>query len=281
MKIVVIGARGMLGRAVMDACQTVGWEVAGYDLPELDITRMDGREVEEADWVVNCAAYTNVNQAEEEASKAFLVNAVGAGNIARMCNLYGWKMLQVSTDYVFDGNRRFGHSYDEDDETNPVNVYGMSKLMGEYLVKKERPGALIVRTQSLFGSHGVNFVDKILDKAVFESTIPVVEDQISCPTYVVHLAQGMVALMENNVSGIVNCSSEGSCSWYDFAKEILVQSGIDSVIVESVRTGSYPVKAVRPSISTLCKARYEIFTGDEMPHWKNGLREYLAARSKS
>ena len=282
MKVCVIGAKGMLGRAVMDACQAVGWEVAGYDLPELDITKMDGREVEECNWLVNCAAYTNVNEAEVEATKAFEVNAAGAGRLARMCSQQGWRMLQVSTDYVFDGRKGvLSFAYDEDDKTNPVNVYGMSKLMGEYLVKKERPGALIVRTQSLFGSHGVNFVDNILDKAVFESTIPVVEDQISCPTYVVHLAQGMVALMENNVSGIVNCSSEGSCSWYDFAKEILVQSGIDSVIVESVRTGSYPVKAVRPSISTLCKAGYEIFTGDEMPHWKNGLREYLAARSKA
>ena len=153
--------------------------------------------------------------------------------------------------------------------------------MGEYLVQKERPGVLIVRTQSLFGKNGINFVDKILERSVLEGLIPVVGDQISCPTYVVHLAQGMVALMENNASGIVHCSGEGSCSWFDFAKEILVQSGIDKVEVESIRTGQYPVKAVRPSISTLCKARYEILTGDEMPHWKNGLREYLAARSKA
>ena len=94
-------------------------------------------------------------------------------------------------------------------------------------------------------------------------------------------AQGMVALMENNASGIVHCSSEGSCSWYEFAREILVQSGIDSVVVESIRTGHYPVKAVRPANSSLCKARYEVLTGEEMPHWKNGLREYLSKRSKA
>ena len=279
MKIVVIGARGMLGRAVMDACQVVGWEVAGYDLPELDITKMDGREVEEADWLVNCAAYTNVNKAEEEASKAFEVNAVGAGNLVRMCNQQGWKMLQVSTDYVFDGKILSGMSYDEDDQTNPVNVYGMSKLMGEYLVQQERPGALVVRTQSLFGNYGVNFVEAILKQlADGKKTLEVVADQFSCPTYVVHLAQGMVALMENNAAGVVNCSAEGSCSWYEFAREILVQSGIDSVIVQAIKTGHYPVKAVRPSNSALCKARYEVLTGDEMPHWKDMLREYLSQR---
>ena len=278
MKVCVIGAKGMLGRAVMDACQAVGWEVAGYDLPELDITKMDGREVEECNWLVNCAAYTNVNEAEVEATKAFEVNAAGAGRLARMCSQQGWRMLQVSTDYVFDGRKGvLSFAYDEDDKTNPVNVYGMSKLMGEYLVQQERPGALIVRTQSLYGEHGVNFVDKILEQVEHgKKELEVVSDQWSCPTYVVHLAKAMVKLMEKNAAGIVHCSAEGSCSWYRFAKEIVNQTGTSSeVVVQSIRTGHYPIKAERPAVSPLCKARYEILTDDVMPHWKDGLMEYL------
>lgn len=276
MKVVVIGGRGMLGRAVLDTCQAQGWEVAGYDLPEMDITHMDGREVEEADWVVNCAAYTKVDQAEVEATKCFEVNACGAGWVARMCRERGMRHLYVSTDYVFDGLKQAG-PYDEHDEPHSLNMYGSSKLIGESLVGSECPGTLIVRTQSLFGEFGMNFVKAILKQVEDgKKELKVVEDQISCPTWVVHLARAMVKLMERKVEGIVHVSAEEACSWYEFAQNVLSLSGKGlGITVTPVKTGEFPVKAERPAWSVLCKARYEIITGEGMPTWKDGLREYL------
>lgn len=280
MKVVVIGGRGMLGRAVLDACQGVGWEVAGYDLPELDITKMDGREVEDADWVVNCAAYTNVDKAEVEPTTAFEVNACGAGRVARMCQERGCGHLYVSTDYVFDGKRR--DQLDEDDPVGPVNLYGQSKLAGEVLVRKECPDTLIVRTQSLYGKFGVNFVEAILKQvAAGKKELSVVDNQFSCPTYVGDLAMAMVKLMELGEGGLVHVSSEGGLSWFEFAKMILTEAGTggNAVVVKPVKCfEGRPVKAERPAWSVLSKARYEVITGEGMPACVEGLRKYLKTR---
>ena len=278
MKVVVLGGSGMLGRAVLAECQAFGWEVAGYDLPFLDITKMDGQEIEDADWVVNCAAYTQVDMAEEDPTKVFEVNGCGAGRVARMCRARGIKLLHVSTDYVFNGNIPSG-AYDENDSTGPLNVYGQSKLLGELLVGREHPGALIVRTQSLFGDHGANFVKSILHQVESgKKVLKVVNDQVTCPTYVVHLARGMVKLMALDANGVVHVSSENECSWADFAFHILDETdNLFEIGLEDVKTGEFPVKAVRPKRSVLCKARYTILTDSEMPNWLDGLREYLDA----
>jgi len=277
MKVVVIGGRGMLGRAVLDACQRDGWEVAGYDLPELDITKMDGREVEQADWVVNCAAYTQVDKAETEPTKAFEVNACGAGRVARMCQERGIRHLYVSTDYVFDGEKH--EPLDEDDQTGPVNLYGYSKLIGEKLVRLECPDTLIVRTQSLFGKFGVNFVEAILKQVTTgKKELSVVDDQYSCPTYVVHLAKAMVKLMLLGEGEIVHVSAEGGMSWYEFAKLILKEAGRDVVVNPLKSFDGRPVKAERPAYSVLSKARYKVITGEGMPTVVEGLREYLETR---
>jgi dTDP-4-dehydrorhamnose reductase len=278
MKVVVIGARGMLGRAVMDACQAVGWEVAGYDLPGLDITKMDGREVEDTDWVVNCAAYTNVDAAEDDATKCFEVNACGAGRVARMCHEQNWRLLHVSTDYVFNGQSAL--PYDEYDPICPLNVYGKSKWMGEELVSSEHPTSLIVRTQSLFGNHGVNFVQKILKKVEEgQKELGVVSDQDSCPTYVGHLAIGMRRLMLKEAEGVVHVSAEDVCSWAEFAKAILDERGLTDVRIKPMRSDEFKAsRAIRPKQSALCKARYTILTETDMPSWRQGLNEYLASR---
>ena len=276
MKVVVIGGRGMLARSLLDACQSVGWEVAGYDLPELDITKMNGEEVEEADWVVNCAAYTRVDDAETDPLMAFAVNTIGAGKVAAMCARRGMKLLHVSTDYVFDGYRSVV-PYTENDETNPLSVYGMSKLCGEMMVRSALPTALIVRTQSLFGIHGASFIKSILKQLKDgKKTLKVVDDQVSCPTNVKHLSAAMVKLMEKDIIGVVNVSSEGYCSWYEFAREIVNEIGYDGTAeVLPVKTGEFPVKAVRPTWSVLSKEYYKKVTGDKMPTWKEGLTEFL------
>lgn len=275
MKIVIIGWKGMLGRALTGMCQACGHEVAGYDLPELDITKMDGREVEEGDWIVNCAAYTHVDRAEQEPTKAFEVNACGAGRVARMCAANGWKMLQVSTDYVFDGTLQT--AYNEEDQTNPLNSYGMSKFIGESLVWKEHPTALIVRTQSLFGNHGPNFVKSILRQVAEGKTeLNVVDDQVSSPTYVGHLATGMLQLMENGATGTVNVSAEGFCSWWDFAVTILAEKKIENVIVNPTKASYNLGVAERPAWSVLNKDLFRSLTASDMPKWQDGLKEYLA-----
>lgn len=275
MKIVIIGWRGMLGRALTNACQAKGYQVAGYDLPELDITKMDGREVEEGDWIVNCAAYTQVDRAEQEPTKAFEVNACGAGRVARMCAANGWKMLQISTDYVFDGTAQT--KYTEEDQTNPLNTYGMSKFIGESLVWKEHPTALIVRTQSLFGNHGPNFVKSILRQVAEGKTeLNVVDDQVSSPTYVGHLATGLLQLMEKGATGTVNVSAEGFCSWWDFAVTILAEKKIENVIINPTKASYNFGAAERPAWSVLNKDLFMSLTGSDMPKWQDGLKEYLA-----
>jgi dTDP-4-dehydrorhamnose reductase len=275
MRVVVIGSKGMLGREVMKVIGDIGYEVIGYDLPELDITRMVGDEiVGGVDWVINCAAYTAVDKAEEEVTKAFEVNAVGAGKVARMCRDRGMKLMHVSTDYVFDGKK--GVAYLEEDITNPVNIYGLSKRRGEVLVMREKSDVLIVRTQSLYGAGGWNFVKAILKQVEDgKKELRVVGDQVSCPTNVIHLARVMVEVMvDGRVRGILNISAEGECSWYEFAKAILEERGIVDIEVKEVKTGEFPVKAERPLYSVLSKG-YLGSMGMRMSTWREGLREYL------
>ena len=194
-----------------------------------------------------------------------------------MCMEHGMGLLHVSTDYVFDGKQKF---YDEDDPTGPLNIYGHSKLAGEILVRQECPEALIVRTQSLFGKHGVNFVEAILKQvAAGKKELGVVDDQFSCPTYVGHLAQAMVKLMTIGDGGTVHVSNEGEMSWYAFAKMILKEAGVKDVVVNPTKSfDGREVKAVRPACSVLSKARYEVITGEAMPLCGDGLREYLRVR---
>jgi dTDP-4-dehydrorhamnose reductase len=278
MKIMVLGSKGMLGKALIQACLEYGMRVAGYDLPEVDITKIDKQvkwvDWEDVEWVVNCAAYTAVDKAEEDSVNAFEVNAVGAGKVARVCSYIGVKMLHVSTDYVFDGKK--GSAYVESDKTSPVNMYGLSKGMGEVLVSQELSSALIIRTQSLFGD-GHNFVKSILRQIdEGKKELKVVEDQVSCPTYVGHLAKAMVLSMKTGVTGILHLSSSDECSWYRLAEAILEEKNIKDVCVKPVLTGEFPVKAIRPPFSVLSNDRFNELTGCEMPTWRVGLKEYLA-----
>jgi dTDP-4-dehydrorhamnose reductase len=274
-RVIVIGAGGMLGGAMMGVLREYGCEAIGYDLPEVDIREMERMVVDDGEWVVNCAAWTAVDKAEDEATAAFEVNAVGAGKVARMCCERGMRLLHVSTDYVFDG--KGGVEYREGYRTSPVNMYGLSKRMGEVLAYKELPGVLIVRTQSLYGDGGPNFVKAIMKQVeAGKKELSVVGDQVSCPTNVEHLAKAMVGVMDVGVSGMLHISAEGECSWNEFARAILEEKGIKDVEVKVVKTGEYPVKAVRPLYSVLSKARFNELTGGKMPTWREGLKAYLS-----
>lgn len=275
MKLVVTGDKGMLGTDLMAACRDAGIEAQGLDLPELDITRDDGGfdRIGKADWLVNCAAYTDVDGAESAAGLANAVNSDGAKRLARLCRSRNIPILQVSTDYVFDGA---GNTpYVETDAPNPLNVYGLSKLMGEQVVESSGAEYLIVRTQSLFGRNGRNFVKSFLarvDKG--GGPVDVVVDQVSCPTWTVHLAEAILRLLQLGKRGIVHVSASGECSWYAFARAIVARVRPGTEVCQ-VSSAAYPRPARRPAYSTLDKTRYEEWTGQKMPEWGEGLKAYL------
>jgi dTDP-4-dehydrorhamnose reductase len=259
----------------MAACGNAGINAKGYDLPDIDITKDDGglNKMELCDWVINCAAYTDVDGAEKERAKAFAVNRDGVRRIVEWCKKSGIPLLHVSTDYIFDGNSKV--PYTENMPANPINVYGESKLAGEQEVTSGGIRYLIVRTQSLFGVNGRNFVRTIL--SFFEKgteSLRVVNDQVSSPTYTVHLAYAILRLLNTGEQCIVNVSSEGECSWYDFACAIAARIR-PFVKVQPVTSDEYVRPAKRPVYSVLDKKLYTSLTGHVMPSWENGLREYL------
>ena len=276
MKVAVIGCKGMLGSDFMAACRAAGMEPWGFDLPEFDITKFDSvyASLSTVDFVVNCAAFTRVDDAESQREAAYAVNATGAGNVARVCSAKNMGLIQISTDYVFDGRR--GTAYSEEDRVNPLSAYGASKWEGEELVRAAGGRSLIIRTQSLFGVRGVNFVRTIAQRLrKSDAPLRVVNDQFSSPTYTRHLAAAMVRLLQSGREGLVNVAASGHCSWFEFAQAIAARVK-PGAVVNPVATSEYPRPAVRPAYSVLDTRRYQEWTGSVLPAWQQGLDEYLA-----
>lgn len=270
----------MLGQDLLAACSHAGIEVWGADLPELDITNPEQllSDVPAGDWVVNCAAYTRVDDAEKETDLAHAINGDGALNVARFCHERHVPLLHISTDYVFDGAKR--RAMTEQDRPNPVNAYGASKLAGENFIRGVGCSYLIVRTQSLFGVHGHNFIKAITRKlAAGDEPLRVVNDQVSAPTYTAHLARALIQLMQRNREGIVHVTASGHCSWYDFALAIARHVKPDARI-EPISTRESGRPAPRPAYSVLDNSRYIEWTGQAMPAWQDGLKEYMQEAAK-
>jgi dTDP-4-dehydrorhamnose reductase len=274
MKVNVLGAKGMLGQDVMAACRKAGIEASGYDLPEVNIARNQGglEKLPLCDWLINCAAYTDVDGAESHRDDAFAVNGDGTRRVAAWCVMNGVSLLHVSTDYVFDGTGKV--PYTENCPVSPVSSYGQSKLAGEVAVQSICQRFVIVRTQSLFGVHGKSFVRSIMERLAAGGSLKVVTDQVSCPTYTVHLADAILHLLKRNQQGIVHVSAEGSCSWYEFACAIVerVKPGTE---VQQTTSAEYKSPALRPAYSVLDKSHYESITGHKMQKWQAGLDQYL------
>lgn len=267
----------MLGTDLMLACQRAGVEAIGLDLPELDVTRYDSvwAGVQACDWAINCAAYTNVDGAEQHRREAFAVNAAGARNVARVCVKKKVRLIHISTDYVFDGRRT--RPYLERDQPNPLNVYGASKLAGEKAVRSEGGPFIILRTQSLFGLNGHSFVKAVMKRLVQDDItqpLRVVQDQASSPTYTVHLADAILRLLPVNRHGVVHVSASGQCSWYDFARAI-ARRVRPAAVIEPIRADELGRAAQRPPYSVLDGRRYRRWAGHAMPSWEEGLDEYL------
>jgi dTDP-4-dehydrorhamnose reductase len=283
MRILLAGAAGMLGGDVARAARRAGHEALLYDLPELDIVDGDGVRAllgrEAVDAVVNCAAWTDVDGAEERVQEAYAVNAAGAGNLARVAAELEIPLVQVSTDYVFDGCPLLdssGHerAYLERDVTGPRSVYGASKLAGELEVLAASPRHAVARSAWLFGTDGRNFVDTMLKLAAERPAVQVVDDQIGCPTWTGHLAPALVGLLERSVSGLLHLAGAGRVSWNGFAREIFRQAEIPCE-AQAVTSAEFPRPAPRPGWSALESEREDVLP---LPPWQDGLAAYLAAR---
>ena len=271
----VFGGDGMLGSDVVDACRAAGHTVRAVTLADGDITDAGfAWRIVAPGWeVVNCAAYTQVDKAEAERELAFAVNGIGAGTIAEACREHGCRLIHLSTDYVFSGT--LGRPYREEDEPDPINVYGESKLDGERRVAAAGCGSLIVRVQSLFGARGPNFVRTISRVLAGEKPeLRVVTDQVSSPTYTRHLASAIVTLLGEERGGIVHVRAGGECSWFEFAEAIAARVRPE-VKVEPVTSEAFPRPARRPAYAVMDTARFWEWTGEGLPDWAQGLDEYL------
>jgi dTDP-4-dehydrorhamnose reductase len=267
----------MLGQDVVRAAEFVNHEVIALTHAELDVTdRAATRTVVRGvrpHAVVNCAAYTSVDGAEEARDEAMLVNDAAAGQVAAAAAEVGAAIVYPSTDYVFDGERR--EPYLESDPTKPLSVYGESKLAGEHATAAANPRHYVVRSSWLFGAHGPNFVETMLALGRESGQVVVVRDQVGCPTYTGHLADAVVRLLDREDFGLHHIAGGGECSWYEFALEIFSQAGIDCTTL-SCATEEFPRPAKRPAYSVLGTEReYPI----ELPDWREGLRSYLAERT--
>jgi dTDP-4-dehydrorhamnose reductase len=276
-RVLVTGAAGILGHKVLEACPE-GWEMKGVDIEDFDITSSkDCRSALESHaprLLINCAAFTDVDRCETEYETAYRVNAIGAGNLARAASEQGAEIIHVSTDYVFDGEKR--EPYYEDDPVCPMSAYGRTKLAGETFVRANNPRHWIVRTQWLYGHHGKNFVDTILNAARTRPKLEVVDDQIGCPTYAKDLAEQMVRIAELGPPyGIYHGSNEGDCSWYDFAKRIVEGGGLGHVQVDPITSDKLTRAARRPAHSVLRNFHLEMTIGNSMRPWEEALADYL------
>lgn len=273
--IILTGASGMLGQAVRRVF--AGEPLLPLAHADLDVTDLDRmiatlREARPC-LLIHCAAFTNVDRCESEQDLALRVNAIGARNAAIACEEAGCPIVYISSDYVFDGAS--GAPYDEWDETNPVNAYGLSKLLGEKFVAGHTNRFFIVRTSWLYGAGGKNFVDTISGLLDASDSVRVVADQVGSPTSTLDLAQFLHRLVSCGY-GTYHFSNAGSCSWHEFACEIARLKGSRKPVLP-VTTDEFPRPAKRPAFSVLNHAMLRLEGLTEPRHWKDALAEYLAA----
>ncbi|ADL51858.1 dTDP-4-dehydrorhamnose reductase [Clostridium cellulovorans] len=276
MRILITGANGQLGRELTKQYRNENVELILTDVDNLDITKVD--EVfnimieKRPDVVINCAAHTAVDKCEEDVENAYRINTIGPKNLAAAAFAIGAEIVQVSTDYVFDGEGNAPLT--EFDRTNPQTVYGETKLQGEELVKSLNPRHYVVRTAWLYGD-GNNFVKTMIKLGESGNEVKVVSDQVGSPTSTVDLANVIRDLIKNKNYGTFHATCKGMCSWFDFAQEIFRLKNMDVKLVPCT-TEEFPRPAKRPKYSVLRNYSLELTTGDITRDWKESLKEYLA-----
>ena len=277
MKVLVTGTKGQLGYDVVNELEKRGHTAVAVDIEEMDIT--DAVSVErgiaeaEVEAVIHCAAYTAVDAAEDNVEICRRVNAEGTENIAKVCKKLDLKMIYISTDYVFDGEGE--RPWEPDDERHPLNVYGQTKYEGELAVEKYLEKYFIVRIAWVFGVNGKNFIKTMLKLSETHEELNVVDDQVGSPTYTYDLAVLLVDMVESDKYGRYHATNEGLCTWYEFAKEIFRQAGVE-VKVNPVTSDMFPAKAKRPKNSRMSKEKLDANGFHRLPTWQDALERYLS-----
>ncbi|HLC64033.1 MAG TPA: dTDP-4-dehydrorhamnose reductase [Patescibacteria group bacterium] len=270
MRIYILGANGMLGRALMK--EFAAEEIMVGDLPEVDITKFDDLkkrlESFRPEIVINAAAYTDVDGSETNKEICNLVNGTAVGELSKICSGLNAVLVHYSTDYVFDGANELG--YQENDQPAPINAYGQSKHLGEQLLQKRYRKYYLIRTAWLYGPEGKNFVNTIIEQSRQKSELKVVDDQFGNPTYTKDLAEATHRLLNSQTPfGIYHLTNSGSCSWHELAGEIKQLSGFD-LEIKPVSSNEYQRPANRPKYSKLINTKLE-----QLRPWNEALREYL------
>ncbi len=280
MKILVTGANGQLGNEMKDILEKECPGMTLYtDIQELDL--LDAQAVgvfvskNEITHIVNCAAYTAVDKAEEDKALCAAVNIDAVKNLANAADAVGAKIIHISTDYVFDGTAH--RPYKESDKVNPMSQYGTTKRTGETALIALAPESIIIRTSWLYSIYGNNFVKTMIRLGKERDQLKVVCDQVGTPTYAKDLAKAIYVILMSHqwVEGIYHFSNEGVCSWYDFTKSIHRIANITTCNVLPIPTEDYPTAATRPSYSILNKSKIKATYGVEIPHWEESLRECI------
>jgi len=261
----VAGAAGMLGQDLCEVLEAAGHTVTRADLPGLDILdpRQCAKQVAGHDVVVNSAAYTAVDAAETDEARAFAVNAVGAANLARAADAAGAAMVQLSTDYVVAA----------DAPVAPATAYGRTKAAGEWAVRAECPRSWVVRTAWLYGARGKNFPATMQRLAGERERLSVVADQVGQPTWTVDLAQGLLRIVDGGAPfGIWHATGGGQCSWFELARAVFDELGLDPERVAPIPSEEFPVPAPRPAYSVLSHDMWAAAGLEPLPHWRDALR---------
>lgn len=283
MRILVTGGNGQLGNEWVSYLNRQEVEFIALPSSDFNLTEhADTRRVMgnlKPDLIINCAAYTKVDQAEDEREKAFAVNEAGVKNLAEYCALNEIKLVHFSTDYVFPGteedHQKYSEGYSEDHPTNPINIYGESKLAGEKAIQESGCEFILMRVSWLCGMYGHNFVKTMLRLGTERRELKVVNDQFGCPTFAHNSVENCWELIMEGASGIYHQTSKGKITWYEFAKEIFAETEMN-VEVKPVSSSEFQTKAKRPAFSLLNTEKIANIPGTSLIDWKEGLTNLLA-----
>jgi dTDP-4-dehydrorhamnose reductase len=282
-KVLLTGGRGLLGAPLAACLRAGGADVRVTDVPEVDVTSPEAVGAALGDYrpevVVHLAAWTDVDGCEREPERAGIVNGDGTRIVAEACLAVGARLLYVSTDYVFDGTSTA--AYTEDVATAPLSVYGESKLAGERHVRDCGVPGWIARCQSIYGRGKKSFADAILARARAGDPLRVVTDQVVCPTYAADLAAALAAIVLEAEDGLYLVANSGACTWYEFARAVLDESGFTETPIEKITAAELGRDAPRPSNSRFDCSRLHAATGHVMRPWREALRVYLATGAPS
>ena len=277
--ILVTGSTGQLGSDVVKELLKRGYSTLSPNRSEFNLCSEDSIRNyilnSNCEAIVHCAAYTQVDKAEDEKDLCIKINATATKHIAKCAKILDIPMIYISTDYVFDGTK--DGKYTENDETNPINIYGESKLAGEKYVQEILDKYYIVRTSWVFNINGKNFIETMLRLSKANNQLSIVNDQIGSPTYTKDLSRLLVDMLETSKYGLYHATNEGYCSWYEFADTIFKLANIN-IDIKAINSNEYASRAKRPMNSKLSKDKLIEYGFKPLPHWEDALKDYLIRR---